>query len=114
MALHPLLKPLLIATLPTPRLGLLLPEFDRLLQVGFSDPPPPLLLHLAVLIWTGLDLRCLFVVALQITKQYHSALSKIGLDRQTVAACYQCAMYCSTLRCTSGWKVAVPVVQISQ
>ena len=33
MALHPLLKPLLTATLPTPRLGLLLPEFDRLLQV---------------------------------------------------------------------------------
>ncbi|KAA6426324.1 MAG: VPS54 isoform 2 [Trebouxia sp. A1-2] len=32
MALHPLLKPLLTATLPTPRLGLLLPEFDRLLQ----------------------------------------------------------------------------------
>jgi vacuolar protein sorting-associated protein 54 len=37
MALHPLLKPLLTATLPTPRLGLLLPEFDRLLQVC---PPP--------------------------------------------------------------------------
>ena len=39
MALHPLLKPLLTATLPTPRLGLLLPEFDRLLQVGSSDLP---------------------------------------------------------------------------
>ena len=37
MALHPLLNPLLTATLPTPRLGLLLPEFDRLLQVC---PPP--------------------------------------------------------------------------
>lgn len=33
IALHPLLKPLLTATLPAPRLGLLLPEFDRLLQV---------------------------------------------------------------------------------
>ena len=33
MALRPLLKTLLTATLPTPRLGLLLPEFDRLLQV---------------------------------------------------------------------------------
>ncbi|DBA81853.1 hypothetical protein WJX77_011322 [Trebouxia sp. C0004] len=32
MALHPLLKPLLTATLPAPRLGLLVPEFDRLLQ----------------------------------------------------------------------------------
>ncbi len=36
MALHPLLKPLLTATLPTPRLGLLLPEFDRLLQVSLA------------------------------------------------------------------------------
>ena len=34
MALHPLLRPLLTATLPTPRLGLILPEFDRLLQVS--------------------------------------------------------------------------------
>ena len=34
MALHPLLRPLLTATLPTPRLGLILPEFDRLMQVS--------------------------------------------------------------------------------
>lgn len=34
MTLHPLLRPLLTATLPTPRLGLILPEFDRLLQVS--------------------------------------------------------------------------------
>lgn len=34
MALHPLLRPLLTATLPNPRLGLILPEFDRLMQVS--------------------------------------------------------------------------------
>lgn len=34
MALHPLLRPLLTATLPTPRLGLILPEFERLVQVS--------------------------------------------------------------------------------
>ncbi|KAL3152085.1 hypothetical protein ABBQ32_001192 [Trebouxia sp. C0010 RCD-2024] len=38
IALHPLLKPLLTATLPTPRLGLILPEFDRLLQVSSTIP----------------------------------------------------------------------------
>lgn len=44
MALHPLLKPLLTATLPTPRLGLILPEFDRLLQVGFHLNNRPMFL----------------------------------------------------------------------
>ena len=34
MALHPLLRPLLTATLPTPRLGLILPEVVRLLPVS--------------------------------------------------------------------------------
>ena len=49
MALHPFLKSLLTAGLPTPRLGLLLPEFDRLLQVSCIAVPALLLFDASTL-----------------------------------------------------------------